>query len=173
MHLHLFPPPPPLQLMPFLLTAALAFAAGVFLTRRGVPRAIAEFGGRLSQRWAFWRRSCDRARRDGRRACFESRRSGGLGNSAFDDYRRATLRRLEDEAAEFRTFLHGLKRAADAAEFDAFLKSRREGGPQAVRQRRSTTVLSEYPAFAKILNFHRRCRNFRGSHVASRLCFDA
>ena len=37
MHLHLFPPPPPLHLMPFLLTAALAFAAGVFLTRRGVP----------------------------------------------------------------------------------------------------------------------------------------
>ncbi len=130
MHLHLLPPPPPLHLMPFLLTAALAFAAGVFLTRRGVPRAIAEFGGRLSQRWALWRRSCDRARRDGRRACFESRGSGGLGNSAFDDYRRATLRRLEDEAAEFRTFLHGLKRAADAAEFDAFLKSRCESGSQ-------------------------------------------
>jgi hypothetical protein len=131
MHLHLFPPPPPLHLMPFLLTAALAFAAGVFLTRRGVPRAIAEFGGRLSQRWAFWRRSCDRACRDGRRACFESRGSGGLGNSAFDDYRRATLRRLEDEAVEFRKFLDGLKRAADAGEFDAFLRSRREGGPQA------------------------------------------
>lgn len=131
MHLHLFTPPPPLHLMPLLLTAALAFAAGMFLTRRGLPRAIAEFGGKLSQRWAFWRRSCDRARRDCRGAGFESRGSGDLGNSAFDDYRRATLRRLEDEAAEFRTFLNGLKRAADAAEFEQFLKLRRASGPQA------------------------------------------
>jgi hypothetical protein len=121
MHLHLFPPPP-LHLMPFLLTAVLAFAAGLFLTRLGVPRAIAQFGGKLGRRWAFRRRSCDR---------FESRNLGGRGNSAFDDYRRATLRKLEDEATEFRTFLDGLKCAADAAEFDAFLKSRRDGDPQA------------------------------------------
>ena len=57
---------------------------------------------------------------------------GGLGNSAFNDYRRATLRKLEDEAAEFRTFLDGLKRAADAAEFDAFLKSRRDERPAGI-----------------------------------------
>ena len=122
MHFHLFPPPPPLHLMPFLLTAVLAFAAGLFLTRLGVPRVLAEFGSKLGRRWAFRRRSCDR---------FESRGSRGLGNSTFNDYRRATLRKLQDEAAEFRTFLDGLKRAADAAEFDAFLKSRRDSGPQA------------------------------------------
>ena len=122
MHFHLFPPPP-LHLMPFLLTAVLAFAAGLFLTRLGVPRVLAEFGGKLGRCWAFRRRSCDR---------FESRGSRGLGNSAFYDYRRTTLRKLEDEAAEFRTFLDGLKRAADAAEFDAFLKSRRDSGPQAL-----------------------------------------
>lgn len=52
------------------------------------------------------------------------------GNSAFDDYRRATLRKLEAEAEEFRKYLDGLRRAADAASFDAFLKSRRaESGP--------------------------------------------
>ncbi|HXE00611.1 MAG TPA: DUF2852 domain-containing protein [Hyphomicrobium sp.] len=121
MHFHLFPPPP-LHLMPFLLTAVLAFAAGLFLTRLGVPRVLAEFGGKLGRCWAFRRRSCDR---------FEGRSSGGLSNSAFNDYRRATLLKLEDEAAEFRTFLDGLKRAADAAEFDAFLKSRRDSSPQA------------------------------------------
>ena len=52
MHLHLFPPPP-LHLMPFLLTAVLAFAAGLFLTRLGVPRVLAEFGSKLGRRWAF------------------------------------------------------------------------------------------------------------------------
>jgi hypothetical protein len=52
------------------------------------------------------------------------------GNEAFDDYRRAALRKLELEADEFRKYLDGLRRAADAAAFDAFLKSRRaEGGP--------------------------------------------
>jgi hypothetical protein len=47
------------------------------------------------------------------------------GNAAFNDYRRATLRKLELEAEEFRKYLDGLRRAADAAAFDTFLKSRR------------------------------------------------
>lgn len=46
-------------------------------------------------------------------------------NPAFDDYRRATLRKLEAEAEEFRRYLDGLRRATDAAAFEAFLKSRR------------------------------------------------
>jgi Protein of unknown function (DUF2852) len=54
------------------------------------------------------------------------------GNTAFDDYRRATLKKLELEAEEFRRYLDGLRRAADAAAFETFLKSRRaEGGPAA------------------------------------------
>jgi len=54
------------------------------------------------------------------------------GNPAFDDYRSVTLKKLELEAEEFRKYLDGLRRAADAAAFDAFLKSRRpEGGPAA------------------------------------------
>ncbi len=51
-------------------------------------------------------------------------------NEAFDDYRRATLKKLESEAEEFRKYLDGLRRAADASAFEAFLKSRRpEAGP--------------------------------------------
>jgi hypothetical protein len=49
----------------------------------------------------------------------------GSGNDAFDDYRRATLRKLEFEAEEFRKYLDGLRRAADAAAFESFLRSRR------------------------------------------------
>ncbi|HML30033.1 MAG TPA: DUF2852 domain-containing protein [Hyphomicrobium sp.] len=54
------------------------------------------------------------------------------GNAAFDDYRRATLRKLEVEAEEFRKYLDGLRRATDAAAFEAFLKSRRAGSGPAV-----------------------------------------
>lgn len=55
-------------------------------------------------------------------------RSGESENGAFDEYRQATLDRLEREAEEFRKYLDGLRRAADSAAFDAFLKSRRAGG---------------------------------------------
>jgi hypothetical protein len=58
------------------------------------------------------------------------RKPRGVGNSAFDDYRGATLRKLEDEAREFRAFLEKLRRAADAADFEAYLKERRAGRPQ-------------------------------------------
>ncbi len=60
--------------------------------------------------------------RPGPRAEYLGRRSG---NEAFNDYRRATLKKLEAEAEEFRKYLDGLRRSADAASFEAFLKSRR------------------------------------------------
>jgi len=54
------------------------------------------------------------------------------GNSAFDDYRTETLRRLEDEQREFAEFLDQLRRAKDKAEFDDFMASRRpQQGPEA------------------------------------------
>ncbi|AXC49324.1 DUF2852 domain-containing protein [Paracoccus suum] len=54
------------------------------------------------------------------------RRGRGTGNSAFDAYRDETLRRLEDEHAEFLAFLARLREAKDKAEFDAFMKDRSE-----------------------------------------------
>jgi hypothetical protein len=53
---------------------------------------------------------------------------GGLrptGNRAFDEYRQEALRRLEDEAAEFREFLQRLRMAKDRQEFDEFMRQRR------------------------------------------------
>jgi len=47
------------------------------------------------------------------------------GNRAFDEYRNATLRRLEEEEREFREFLDRLRLAKDKAEFDQFLNERR------------------------------------------------
>jgi Protein of unknown function (DUF2852) len=60
------------------------------------------------------------------------------GNFAFDDYRDAELkrldeerRRLEEERAEFEAYVHDLRRARDKDEFDRFMADRarkRKGG---------------------------------------------
>ncbi len=46
------------------------------------------------------------------------------GNSAFDDYREETLKRLEDEQIEFESYLERLRHAKDKAEFDKFMDDR-------------------------------------------------
>lgn len=50
---------------------------------------------------------------------------GRTGNSAFDDYRAETLKRLEEERDAFVSFLEQLRAAKDRAEFDQFMSSRR------------------------------------------------
>lgn len=52
--------------------------------------------------------------------------SRSSGNTAFDAYRDATLKRLEDEHDQFMSFLHQLREAKDKAEFDEFMRQRRE-----------------------------------------------
>ena len=47
------------------------------------------------------------------------------GNRAFDEYRNEALRRLEEEAHEFREFLSRLRHAKDRAEFDEFMREQR------------------------------------------------
>lgn len=47
------------------------------------------------------------------------------GNRAFDDYREATLKRLEEEEREFREFLTRLRQAKDKSEFDQFMADRK------------------------------------------------
>lgn len=55
-------------------------------------------------------------------------RGPSSGNSAFDEYRAETLRRLEDEQKEFQGFLGRLRMARDKAEFDQFMADRRGDG---------------------------------------------
>jgi len=55
------------------------------------------------------------------------------GNQPFDEYRTATLRRLEEEQQAFREFLSRLRMAKDKAEFDQFMaegRSRSEPQPR-------------------------------------------
>lgn len=47
------------------------------------------------------------------------------GNRAFDEYRQDTLRRLEEEQAEFKGFLDRLRHAKDKSEFDQFMSEHR------------------------------------------------
>jgi hypothetical protein len=54
------------------------------------------------------------------------RRNESSGNSAFDEYKAETLRRLEDEQKEFMDFLDRLRQAKDKAEFDQFMADRRK-----------------------------------------------
>ena len=47
------------------------------------------------------------------------------GNSAFDEYREETLRRLEEEQKGFVDFLDTLRKAKDKAEFDQYMADRK------------------------------------------------
>ena len=75
-------------------------------------------------RWHF--EGTDRERW-GPEAWFGGRRRSrsSSGNSAFDEYREETLRRLEEEQKEFHDFLRQLRQAKDKAEFDQFMAERR------------------------------------------------
>ena len=55
--------------------------------------------------------------------------NGSSGNSAFDEYRDETLRRLEEEQNEFSSFLDQLRKAKDKAEFDQFMNERSRRTP--------------------------------------------
>jgi hypothetical protein len=54
-----------------------------------------------------------------------ARHAGETGNTAFDEYRESTLKRLEEEREAFAEFLGKLRAAKDKAEFDQFMADRR------------------------------------------------
>lgn len=56
-------------------------------------------------------------------------RGHAFANSAFEEYRRETLVRLDEERAKFREFLQRLRSSRDKREFDAFMAGRRGGRP--------------------------------------------
>jgi hypothetical protein len=83
---------------------------------------------RAAERWER-----KRERWEQRMEHWRGHRDHGLrpsGNHAFDEYREEALRRLEEEATEFREFLERLRAAKDRAEFDDFMRERRnrQGG---------------------------------------------
>ena len=82
-----------------------------------------------SGRMGHWTRDMQGSRHGwGRWQCNRRRGERAGGNSAFDEYRAETLRRLEEEQDEFQGFLDQLRRARDKAEFDQFMAERRRPG---------------------------------------------
>jgi len=93
------------------------------------------WSGRMaSWRHGGWHRGCWDEMRKARgqwqgRGCGWGRnwnRQESSGNTAFDEYRADTLRRLEEEQKEFFEFLERLRQAKDKAEFDQFMSERRD-----------------------------------------------
>ncbi len=78
-----------------------------------------------------WQRRMDRMQdrmsqwQDMRNRAFGGAAFSPSGNRAFDQYRHETIKRLEDEANEFRSFLDRLRHARDKAEFDQFMADRK------------------------------------------------
>ncbi len=86
------------------------------------------FGGG-PRRHALWLRMGRRPGRAWKHGLSRPHGGRSSGNQAFDEYRAETLRRLEEEQAEFASFLDRLRFAKDKAEFDRFMAERRRGRP--------------------------------------------
>jgi hypothetical protein len=80
------------------------------------------------------RMGCRGAGRWHKRHRCDQYRMRSSGNTAFDEYREETLRRLEEEQREFKDFLDRLRHAKDKAEFDQFMAERRRPGPGPVAE---------------------------------------
>ncbi|SIS90632.1 Protein of unknown function [Roseivivax lentus] len=83
--------------------------------------------------WSKRMFSCSSRRHSTSRSAFSAMKPSG--NMAFDAYKSETLRRLEQEQAEFESFLRRLREARDKAEFDQFMEDRKaradhEGGAE-------------------------------------------
>lgn len=96
----------------------------------GRYRDVNEWRDRAAERWERKRERWER-RMQGWGGPPNLRPSG---NRAFDEYRDDALRKLEEEANEFKEFLARLRHAKDRAEFDEFMRERRDrpqsSGPQ-------------------------------------------
>lgn len=127
MPFHFFGPPPP-HLLPIVLASALAFAAGAYLMARDqLPASLSALSKRIGARFSARRDASDHSQTAMSYRCASS--TSAAGNTSFDAYRAETIAKLEAEAAEFRAYLDGLRRAKDKSEFDRFMAERRERPP--------------------------------------------
>ena len=109
-----------LMVLSFILFWPIGLAMLAFLIWSGRMGRSNRFG---AGRWRFEPESREDGGARARHACRRGREASG--NSAFDEYRAETLKRLEQEQQEFLGFLERLRFAKDKSEFDAFLADRR------------------------------------------------
>ena len=127
MRLHHFLPH--IHTIPLILTSALAGAALLYYATRQRISSLTNGDGVKNNLRALWKRDAERsAPTSGTFA----QSTSNTGNASFDEYRQATLKKLEDEAAEFRAYLEGLRRTNDKGEFEEFLKNRKTNDPSSI-----------------------------------------
>jgi hypothetical protein len=90
--------------------------------RMGMGRGMCGRSGEMSRWQAKFAEKWERKMGD---MGMQAKAYPATGNRAFDDYRAETLRRLEEEAREFRDYLERLRMAKDRAEFEQFMSERR------------------------------------------------
>jgi hypothetical protein len=92
-----------------------------------------DFGQFAQEKWGGFERRCGSP---GMARHFARSWPASSGNTAFDDWRKAELERLEEERRKifeaeraFNDYLDGLRRAKDREEFERFMASRANPGP--------------------------------------------
>jgi hypothetical protein len=101
------------------------FVLAAFLVSRAVGHwHRPQFAGAGGSPSGWGEKVVDRASSRGGCGAANWRNQPSSQNRAFDEYRAATLRRLEDEQREFKEFLQRLRVAKDRAELDQFLSER-------------------------------------------------
>ena len=90
-------------------------------------------GKKYGSRQGFWGGNGRYGSRSNAGSSFSS------GNMAFDEYREATLKQLEEDQREFTVFIDQLRRAKDQREFDDFMSDR-------MRRKTQENGSSERPA---------------------------
>jgi hypothetical protein len=115
-----------ITILGFIVFWPLGLATLIFLFWSGRMSCHARGGSRWENKMQRMQERMDRmrTRMDGSNWWVHSPSSG---NSAFDEYKAETLKRLEEEQREFRDFLDRLRMSKDRAEFDQFMADRRRG----------------------------------------------
>jgi hypothetical protein len=129
----------PIELVAIILGFVLFWPVGLAMLGWKIYQAksyyAGDFGQFAQEKWgAFEKRSGlgDMARH------FAGDGMASSGNTAFDEWRKAELARLEEERRRifeaekaFTDYVEGLRRAKDRAEFERFMASREQQGPAA------------------------------------------
>ena len=127
----------PIEVVAMILGFIFFFPVGLAILAWKIFQAKTEYAGDFGQfaqeKWGGFEK---RSGLGGMARQFAGEWPGSTGNSAFDDWRKAELTRLEEERRKifeaekaFYDYQEGLRRSKDREEFERFMASRAQQGP--------------------------------------------
>lgn len=119
------------RMMSMWLATGGAALAGATLTYVVTRPSVAPFAEHARDGWGRISSFVSRQSRGGGPFCAANRTNetdDGGGQSAFNEYRSAALKTLNDDEREFQEYLERLRHAKDRAEFDQFMADRKGEG---------------------------------------------